>query len=92
MTFKVMTNADLAEELFSEDIIIEHVGGDSRLVSDIKTSVLEELEKAEDFDGELAYAEEMNELMSRHIRKLEKMLDSRKVRYKNWGEVENEYY
>lgn len=72
--------------LNNEDILIIHTNDNDRLVGDIQGALNDYLYEQEDQKEHLEYYEDENKEMMKHINKLEKMLDNRKINYKRWND------
>lgn len=81
MAFKPLTDREIVEDIFTGDADITHVTSD-RFAQETKDALRVILDK---YDV-LSEYKWMYYDAERHIKKLEAMLDRRKVRYKKWGD------
>lgn len=96
MTDNNFINIDLIRMLYLESHGIKVINkyGDTRLVDDILSALTEFIDEHDGVLGDTEELEESLEIkeneikeMIKHINKLERMLNSRNVNYKNWEEI-----
>lgn len=86
MSVKIPTNRELVDEIFTDSVEIVHDVSE-RFAQDIKIALKEILVEYDEMEEEIEFINELNEKASKHIEKLEAMLDRRGVKYKEWSEV-----
>lgn len=92
---------DLVKYLLTDysKLQVTSTDNDTRLVNDFKDALNSVLYMLDDKDGEIMelqdqideHQKEMNEML-KHIKKLERMLNKRDIKFKTWDEVREEMF